>query len=288
MPSAFESRPVKAAEITLYNHQYLHAYRHTVDPTMVWGTDVDAEALLSFLQQKNTRSETLISVAHVLVQAVGRSLAKYPQLNCRVVRGRIYRFREVNVRMLSYCRHDSDVDIFSVKNADRANVESIAQTIWKYQCEVASGIYQDRVDRKWLRRVPVPLRRLAIRNFWRLDRNFRLPRLGRLDRHLDSSVVVNHLGFADAPPMRMYKPSRFPDESSLLSVTMGRIEHLPVVSGETIVARQVAPLFVRADHRVADAHLLARFVSVLRDYLSDPQSMEQPDRHTNLPQNQAA
>jgi len=288
LPSALESRPVRASEITLYNHQYLHACTHTVDPTMVWGTDVDADGLLSYIKRRNEQSDTLVSTAHLLVQAVGRSLAKYPQLNCRIVRGRVYRFREVNVRMLSYARHDSDVDIFTVKNVDRADVESIARTIWKYQCEVASGVYPDRVDRKWLRRVPVMFRRIAIRNFWRLDRSFRLPRIGRLDRHLDSSVVVNHLGFAGAPPMRMYKPSRFPDESSLLSVTMGRAERAPVVSGDAVVARNMAPIFVRADHRVADAHLLARFVSALRDYLSDPQSMELSDRQNNALQGKAA
>lgn len=276
MPSNLESRPIEASEITLYNHQYLHGCTHTADPTMVWGTEVEAEGLQSFIIKKNKESDTLVSPAHVLVQAVGRSLARFPKLNCRVVRGRIYRFRQVSVRMLSYDRSDSDVDIFTIKNVDQSALEEIAKTIWKYQCEVASGVYPDRVDRKLLRRVPVMFRRYAIRSFWWLDRNFRLPRLGRLDRHLDSAVVVNHLGFTGAPPMRMYKPSRFPDESSLLSVTMGRIEQMPVAAGERVVVRSVAPLFVRADHRVTDAHLLARFVSTLRDFLASPQTMELP------------
>jgi pyruvate/2-oxoglutarate dehydrogenase complex dihydrolipoamide acyltransferase (E2) component len=74
--------------------------------------------------------------------------------------------------------------------------------------------------------------------------------------------------------MRMYKPSKFPDESSLLSVTLGRAEQRPAVYQDRVVARRVAPLFVRADHRVTDAHVLAQFISTLRGILQDPQAAE--------------
>ena len=121
---------------------------------------------------------------------------------------------------------------------------------------------------------PAFTRRWGSRLFWWLDRNFRLPRLGRIDRHLDSAVVVNYLGYPGSPSMSMYKPSKFPDESSLLSVTMGRIEERPVVRDGRVVVGHVAPLFVRADHRVTDAYMLGKFLAELHDVLMNPQLME--------------
>ena len=273
MSNALESRPVKSSEITLINHQYLSCGNRP-DSTIVWGTDVDAERLSDFVKQRNQSAGTLISVAHVLVGAVGRSLARYRQLNCRIVGGRIYRFRDVNVRMICFDRKRSDVDILTITQADQASLEDIAQCIWNSQVEIATNQHSDRFDKAVLSWGPNWSRRWTSRLFWWLDRHFRLPRIGRIDRHLDSAVVVNYLGFADAPPMRMYKPSKFPDESSLLSVTLGRIEDRPVVHEGRVVARRVAPLFVRADHRVTDAHLLAQFIGTLRDALEDPQAAE--------------
>ena len=273
MPHALEPRPVGSSEISLINHQYLSQAARP-DSTMVWGTDVDAEGLSSFISNHNESSRVLISVAHVLIRAVAHSLARFPQLNCRIIRGRIYRFRDVNVRIVSYDPRKVDVDILTIKQADRSSLDEIGQFLWSSQLEIASGNHADCGDKAILNRGPAFVRRWGSRLFWWLDRTFRLPRFGRLDRHLDSAVVVNYLGFQGSPPMTMYKPSKFPDESSLLSVTMGRIEQRPVVRDGCVVARRVAPLFVRADHRVTDAYVLGRFVGALRDALAEPQLLE--------------
>lgn len=287
MSHALEPRPVKSSEVTVINHQYLSCASRS-DPTIVWGTDVDAENLLDFVNQRNRTADTLISVPHVLIGAVARSLARYPQLNCRIIGARIYRFRDVNVRIVRYDGRRSDVDILTLTRADQISLEDIARFMWSSQLEIASDQNADRLDKVVLSSGPDWSRRWTSRLFWWLDRHFRLPRLGRIDRHLDAAVVVNYLGFAEAPPMTMYKPSKFPDESSLLSVTLGRIEEKPVVFEGRIVARRVAPLFVRADHRVTDAHLLSRFIGSLRDALACPQTAEISSNDAGTVQDRAA
>jgi hypothetical protein len=274
MPRALESSPVRGSELSLFNHQYL-AFGSRADAAMVWGTDVDAEGLVSYVKQRNASAEILTSVAHVLIQAVGRSVSQFPELNSRIIRGRVYRFRNVNVRMVSYDAKRGDVNIITVHKADQESLDGITSHVWNSQLEIASGEHADRIDKLILSWGPAFIRRCTSRVFWWLDRNFRLPRIGRIDRHLNSSVVVNYLGFAKSPPMRMYKPSKFPDESSLLSVTMGRIERQPCVVGDQVVVRKVAPVFVRADHRVTDAYVLSQFVEALRTRLAHPETMEE-------------
>lgn len=51
---------------------------------------------------------------------------------------------------------------------------------------------------------------------------------------------------------------------------MGAIEPRPVAVGEEVVVRPVAPIFVRADHRIVDAHEIGAFAETLRTLLAEP------------------
>ena len=47
-------RPIPNTRIPLYNRFYLHASSASqVDPVMIWGTEIDADALQTFLQERN-------------------------------------------------------------------------------------------------------------------------------------------------------------------------------------------------------------------------------------------
>jgi hypothetical protein len=268
------SKPIDPAKIPFYNLHYLYAGTTPTDPTMVWGTDVDTEALEAHVKRMNRTSSTMVSGAHVLLQAVGRAIARHPQLNRRVVSHRIFAFRDVSIRMMTYNKREGEVDVALIKGADRIGLERIAQLMWKRQCKAIRGTSMDELDKQALRRWPNFLLRRAMRWYFWVDRNFRLPKTGKIDRISGAPVLVNYLGFPGAPPMRAYKPSNHPDESSHLSVTMGRTEPRPVVRNGGVAVRNMAPLFVRADHRIADAYLLAQFVATLAGFLAAPQTME--------------
>lgn len=268
-----ESKPVNTAGLPYYNQHYLFACSSPSDPTMVWGTDVDATQLRAFIREQNESSLALISIAHVLLRAVGQTLAEFPQLNCRVVRHRIFRFRDTNVRIMTYNRQLGEVDVVIVKNAHKLDLASIARLMWKNQRKSAKRDSVEFRDRQLARQLPMFMYRWCLRAYLWLDRNFRLPRI-RLYRVAGAPVLVNYLGFRGAPSMRAYKPSSYPDESSHLSITLGKVEDRPVVRDGEIVIRPIAPLFVRADHRITDAFVLARFIRQLEQRLTDPAAMD--------------
>jgi hypothetical protein len=272
----FERQPIPPGELPYFNLHYLYGCATPSDPTMVWGTEVDDEGLTQYVRQCNETGHVLVSPAHVLLRAVGRALAGFPHLNCRVIRRRIHRFREVNVRAITYDPRRREVEIVLVKNADTLSVEQIARTMWKNQRKAAKGDSLEHRDRRLIRRVPDFMLRWGFKAYIWMERNLRLPSI-RLNRLSNAPVIVNYLGFAGAPPMRMYKPSTYPNESSHLSVTMGPIERRPVVRDGELAVGRVAPLFVRGDHRLTDAYLLARFVAALREYLAHPETMDADD-----------
>jgi hypothetical protein len=269
------SKPIPSAQVPFYNLHYLYGCRPPADPTIVWGTDVLAQPLMDYVDQRNRTSPVILSVAHVLIQALGRALKRHPELNRRIVGKRIYAFRDVNVRMMTYDRRCGEVEVLLLRHVDTMSLERIARILWKHQQRTARGDTMDHADKLWLRRVfPGPLLGYVIRTYLWMDNHFRLPKVDRLDRISCSPVLVNYLAYSGAPPMRAYKPSSYPHESSTLSVTMGRAEWRPVVRDGSIVADRVAPLFVRADHRIAHAYLLGQFTETIRTLLADPASME--------------
>ncbi|MGA7113772.1 MAG: 2-oxo acid dehydrogenase subunit E2, partial [Pseudolabrys sp.] len=104
-------RPTPNAQVPLYNRFYLHASSASqADPLLVWGTEIDADALQTFLQERNRGGRILVTAAHALIRATALALEQHPELNVRLVRRRIYAFRNVNIRMAFFHRRYSEID----------------------------------------------------------------------------------------------------------------------------------------------------------------------------------
>ena len=97
------------------------------------------------------------------------------------------------------------------------------------------------------------------------------------------SALVNILSFpGGAPPMLSFKPSTLPINAAALSVTMGAPEWRPAVVDGQVVAQRMAPLFVRADHRLVHSHEIAEFLNTLCAYLTQPQRLVEPEPLTHV------
>jgi 2-oxoacid dehydrogenases acyltransferase (catalytic domain) len=270
-------RAIPDRQIPLYNRIYLHAAAASqVDPIMVWGTDIDADALHAFLRERNCNGHVLITAAHALIRATALALKKFPELNVRLVGRRLYAFRDVNIRMAFFHRGNGDIDLLMISGADLKSLEQIGQEIWRRLLQSGRGEGDRDRDLARLRRLPAFWFRLTLRLYGFLDRHVRLPTVGRLDATRASCVTVNDLSFPGAPPMRSYKPTRFPDRADSFNLTLGPADNKVVARADKFVSINVMPLFLRADHRVVDAQQAGRFLAAVSDLLSHPERLDSP------------
>jgi len=268
------SRPLSNAEIPLYNRYYLHAPKAShVDPVIVMGTEFEADALLAFLQEKNRKGGTILTTAHALIRATGLALAQFPEMNTRVVGRRIYRFRDIGIRMAFFHRKANEIDLLLVTSPDKKSVEDIAGEVWRRLLEAARGNGGRDRDLARMRKVPAFWFRQMMRFYGFLDRHFHLPAVSRLDELRGGSAMVNDLSHAGSPPMRSYKPSRFADGSDSINLTLGPAETKLVMRDGAPVEIRVMPLFMRADHRLADAYQIGRFLAAMRETLQNPERL---------------
>lgn len=268
-------RPIPYREIPLFNRHYLHApVSSRVDPLLLMGTEIDADVLLSFLRERNRNGRVLITTAHALIRATALALTQFPEMNVRVVGRRVYAFRDVNVRMAFFHRGNGEIDILMVSSANLKSLEQIGQEVWQRLLQAGRGSGGRDRDLARLRRMPGFWFRQMLRMLSFLDYNFRLPTVGRLDELRGGCAVVNDLSHSGAPPMRSYKPSRFPDDSDSLNLTLGPVESKVVAHAGQFVPARVMPLFMRADHRLVDAYQVGRFLAAVRELLLHPERLE--------------
>ena len=109
------NRAIPDRKLPLYNRFYLHASAASqADPTLVWGTEIDADALQAFLRERNRDGHVVITAVHMLIRATALALAQFPEMNVRIVGRRVYAFRDVNIRMAFFHRRNLEIDLLKI------------------------------------------------------------------------------------------------------------------------------------------------------------------------------
>jgi hypothetical protein len=282
-------RAIPYRQVHLHNRFYLHASAASqVDPTIVWGTEIDADTLQAFLRERNRDGRVVITVAHALIRATALALAQFPEMNVRIVGRRVYSFRDINIRMGFFHRRNAEVDLIMIQCANLKSLDQIGLEVWQRMLQAGRGEGGRDRDLARLRRVPGFWFRQIFRLYGFLDRHLRLPTLGRLDALRGSCAMVNDLSFTGAPPMRSYKPSRFPDQSDSFNLTLGPVEDKVVARSDHFVSIGIMPLLVRADHRVVDAYQVGRFLAAVRNFLNHPEHLDSFADQTAAPRSPAS
>ena len=196
---------------------------------------------------------------------------------------RVYRYEGVHVLMPILETRTGEANVIYLPHADQMKLVDISKTIWEKARELATKTSVELKQRanpdqrpgfagrfsKWFRLQWI--HKMGRIGFFLANR-LRIPTI-TLEELIGYGAFVNHLGFQGAPPMISYKPSILPTNSFGVSVTLGPTELRPVVENNEIVARNMAPLFIRADHRLVNGYQTAAFVSTLRSLLQNPEGL---------------
>jgi hypothetical protein len=272
-PWPVASTPIPTADVPVAQLYYQTVCRGRDDSIFVWGTEADVEGAQAYLREVNETSDVLVSLAHVLLRSVAFALREHPQFNRRLAGRRLYQFHDVNLLMPARDLA-GNTQVLVIQQADRLTLPEIAETVWHQlsSCNAPdAGETCDIVrDANVVRGSGRPLVPWVQAFFNRFNLG---PRWG-FARLRQGSVYVNSLDFRGAPPMTSYKPSRFPSEIQLSTITQGPVrQQVIAVDGQPLV-RKVAPLFIRADHRAVDAYELGGFVTTICRYFSQPWLMD--------------
>ena len=267
--------PLELADLPPGHRLYLLACPTMSDSSMVWGTEAEVGPLREEVSRRNREADLFLTPVHFFVKAVERALSDHPEVNRRILRGRIRPYVGHHLFLSTQVR-DGSASLVYLPNVQEMCVEEIGRMVWTRLLEerVTSG----REGVLARRRYPI-LRILGPRISGVLFRTV----LSWMDRRaserygqalgVGAPVLVNYLGGRGMPPMRSFHPSRLPLGFALTSVTFGTSERRPVANERGVEARWMVPVHVRSDHRLVDGIELGRFTATIKEYVEHPERL---------------
>jgi hypothetical protein len=237
---------------------------------------VAVEPARHFLARLNAGrpAERPVTLFHLVLHAIGRTLADFPRLNRFVAGSRLYERNGIWLSFSAKQRLERDAALFTAKIRFEAG-DTVARTVERVQAALGEGrsgreTATEREIKTFLR-VPAPALRLGVRLVRRLDAWGLLPAGFTGGDPLYASAFVANLGSVglDAAYHHLYEYGTIP-----IFVTMGRLQRIPVVLRDgDIGSREVFALRYTYDERVEDGFYAARALERLQALLEAPEEL---------------
>jgi pyruvate dehydrogenase E2 component (dihydrolipoamide acetyltransferase) len=243
------------------------------DPQFFGDLEIDATALLSYVDELRATTGVRVTITHLVARAVAYGLAQVPELCVRLAHGRIYPRESVDIFFIVSADGGRELTGFKIQNADTKSAVRIAAEASCRANQIEAG--EDRTLRRgkaFLSALPRGLLRPALNlaAWLTSDLNVDLSRFG-MPRQAFGGAMITSVGMwgvtkAYSPLARYY---RVP-----LLVLVGAVRLRPVVIGPEVTARPMLTLTATFDHRYADGSHAARLAEAVQRYCADPGAID--------------
>lgn len=243
----------------------------------VYGTyEVDATAMLDFIQKKKEQG-IRITVTNVVTSAIARAMYHdVPEMNCFVRRGKLIQRDHVGV-FLAVARKGKSVTGFVIPKAETMTVTEIAE----YQKKKLDNAYNKRKNKfniaGSIGKIPWPFRGLVVKfiKWWVFDQGFYLPFFKIPRNEPFGSISLSNIGVFGLPIGYL---ALWPIANLPVALAMGIIQEKPVVINGEIVIRPMLPVSGTFDHRITEADKIGFFKDAVEKRLLDPESLDRPGK----------
>lgn len=267
----FDGKPARG--VPAYRRMIPFLMRGKNEAAVYFEQTVDLSVALPWIEQYNRGGDRHITVFHLLLAGLARTLHERPRLN-RFVSGRKLHDRDgVYISFAAKKRFDDDAPLSVVKRRFEVG-ESFDEMV----DALAAGVGEAKSDRPSsvdkevgvLLKLPSPLLDGAVRALRALDFLGLAPKSLLEHDPMYTSVFVANLGSIqiDAAYHHLYEYGNCP-----LFVTLGKVEKMPMVTDDgEVEARWGVKLKFTFDERVEDGLYAARSLQRLQAYIEDPGS----------------
>lgn len=251
----------------------LASWTTPVDPQIFGDIEVDAGALLAYLEGERARTGVRVTVTHLVGKALAHALAASPDVNVRLRRGHFVPRESVDVFFVVAVSDGRELSGAKVAGADTKSVVEIARELEARVERLRAGEEAELGSSKRLLGSAPPwlLRRVLRLATWLVaDVGISLRRFGLPSDAFGSAIVSSVSTFGAE---RAYGPLN-PWYRVPVLVLVSEVKQRAVVLDDEIVARPMLTLAATLDHRYLDGAHAGRLVRSARAYLEDPSAFE--------------
>ena len=249
------------------------AWGRPSDPQFFGDLELDAGALLSYIDEVRRLSGVHLTMTHLVGRAVAHGLVAVPKLQVRLAHGREYPRESVDVFFIVSAEGGQDLTGVKIHDADRKSAVEIAEEVTTRCAAIAAGSDQDLGRGKdMLAKLPPRALRAALHvGAWLTsDLNLDLSSLGMPRQAFGGAMITSvgmwGIGHAYSPLAHYY---RVP-----VLVLVGAVRKVPVAIEDQVVVRPMLTLTATFDHRYVDGFHAAQFAEAVRGYCDAPSRFE--------------
>lgn len=271
----------RPAHISAFRILAVATWDAPTDPTIYGMTDVDVSRLGAWLERKRTETGQRLTYTHAVARAISLVLARHPDLNCIIRRGRIWRRRDVDVFLqVAVPPEDgsrlqgADLSGAMIRRADTKPIETIAAELAAKAAQIRARqdpeLARIKSNIAWIPAfVARPLMRLLawLNHDWGMDLRW----IGLPDDPFGSFMITS-LGMHG---IRHAFAPMFPNARAVGIILVGGVYEGAVVRDGEVVARPLLPLTLSADHRLIDGLQASVLAASLIDLLENPEKMDE-------------
>lgn len=170
------------------------------DPQIFGGLDIDATALLAFIDQERASGHR-ITATHLVGRALAHALVKVPDLNVRISHGRSIPRESVAIFFITAVEQGRDLSGIKIANVDRMRAVDVGEELARRSSALKSGRDSEfSRSKRLMDALPPSLLRRALRwtAFLTEELGLDLPALG-LHRSPFGSAMVTSVGMFGIP-----------------------------------------------------------------------------------------
>ncbi|MBN2164220.1 MAG: 2-oxo acid dehydrogenase subunit E2 [Pontiellaceae bacterium] len=256
--------------LTAFRKISLGNWRHPRDPQTYAEIELNIEPAEQFL--KEFQKDRPLSLTHYVAKIIGDSFVRHPDLNSVILRGRLYRRKEVSAFISTLLKHKKGADLsgFSIHNIDRLSIHEIADVCDSEITRLRQGDDPEfhALDRM-LGKIPMflaaPL--FLVNDFFKYTLNLATKSPGMQPDRFGSVIITNigALGLQSA-----FTPLTPVARTAFLAAVGKPFESAVVVGGAIVVQRRVKIGFT-FDHRHIDGYHGARLLRHFTKVFEAPQ-----------------
>ena len=251
--------------LTAFRKISMGNWRHPRDPQTYAEVELNVEPALRFLEQQ--QKDRPLTITHYVAKIFGDCFVRHPDLNSVILRGGMYRRKEVSAFISTLLKRKNGADLsgFSIRNIDQLSLDEIAAICDREITRLRHGDDPEffALDRQ-LNRIPmwlvVPLFRVMDFIKYVLNIATRAPGMQR-DRF--GSVIITNIG---ALGMRSAFTPLTPVARTPFLAAVGKpFDGVVAIDGKVCIQKRIKIGFT-FDHRYIDGYhgsrLLRHFIKV--------------------------
>ncbi len=244
------------------------------DPSVYGLLESDMTKALALLEKLRGQASEKITLTHLVIKAIAKTLATFPEINVLIRRNRLYVRDSVDIFVQVFLdeKEKADLSGAKIRDAHLKSLETIAKELKNQSQKIRNGDDPNlKRSKNLLHFLPPRFLKWAIKilGFIGYDLNLS-PGFLKLPPDPFGAAMLTNVGMFG---LKMGWAPLVPFSRTPMVLLMGEVTDQPVAQNGQVVIKPILNIGITIDHRIIDGYLGGKAANHLKKMLEEPEQL---------------